>query len=187
MEPRHGYLLLVCLCLFMGSSAWFAWLSVVAAELGVPLEAAVRQMLAASDQTLGHLEVEVPRQIQQRQRRAAEAAAQAEADASRLAARSATTLLSRLAHGHQRTFRTRFGPCELAAHLGLMWAVQEVTLCGRCGAATWGTTPVLRLQCRNWRRRRPARCTVKPGVQESGPRVWENVLRHKRPRPPQPN
>jgi hypothetical protein len=36
----------------------------VAAELAVNLEAAVRQFVAASDQNLGHLEVEVQRQTQ---------------------------------------------------------------------------------------------------------------------------
>jgi hypothetical protein len=78
----------------------------VAAELAVHLEAATREFVAAADPNLSHLEVEVLRQD-------AEAGAQAKADASPPCGPVCRQRLSRLTHGHERTFRTRFGPVTL--------------------------------------------------------------------------
>jgi hypothetical protein len=73
----------------------------------------VQQFVAASDQNLGHLEVEVQRQTQELQRRAVEAGAQAKADAILPCCPVCHQPVSRLTEGHERTFRTRFGPVTL--------------------------------------------------------------------------
>lgn len=85
----------------------------MAAELAVNLEQAVQQFVAAGDQNLGHLEAEVLRQTQELQRRAVEAGAQARADATPPCCPVCRQKLTRLTHGHARTFRTRFGPVTL--------------------------------------------------------------------------
>lgn len=88
-------------------------LPVAAAELGVNLEAAVQQFVAAGDQNLGHLETEVACQTQELQRRVVEAGAQAKADATPPCCPVCGQKLTRLSHGHPRTFRGRFGPVTL--------------------------------------------------------------------------
>jgi hypothetical protein len=85
----------------------------VAAELAAHLLAALPAFAAAADQNLGHLETEVARQTQELQRRAVEAGAQAKADATPAACPVCRQPLTRLSHGHARTFRTRFGPVTL--------------------------------------------------------------------------
>jgi hypothetical protein len=91
---------------------------VTAAELAVNLEAAVPAFVAAAYQDLGHLETEVARQTQELQRRAVEAGAQAKADASSPTCPVCRQKLTRLTHGHARTFRTRFGPVTLRRSRG---------------------------------------------------------------------
>ena len=88
-------------------------LPVAAAELGVNLEAAIPQFVAAGDRNLGHLETEVARQTQELQRRVVEAGAQAKADATPPCCPVCGQKLTRLSHGHARSFRTRFGPVTL--------------------------------------------------------------------------
>ena len=73
----------------------------------------MQQFVAASDQNLGHLEMEVQRQTQELQRRAVEAGAQAKADAILPCCPVCHQPVSRLTEGHERTFRTRFGPVTL--------------------------------------------------------------------------
>ena len=124
----------VCSC---GRPHGPASLPVVAAELAVNLEAAVQQFVAASDQNLGHLEVEVQRQTQELQRRALEAAAQAKADATPPCCPVCHQPLSRLTQGHQRTFRTRFGPVSLRRSRG--W-------CRRCKKWRFAADAVLGLE-----------------------------------------
>jgi hypothetical protein len=85
----------------------------MAAELAVNLEQAAQQFVAAGDQNLGHLETEVARQTQELQRWAVESGAQAKADATPPACPVCGQRLTRLSHGHERTFRTRFGPVTL--------------------------------------------------------------------------
>jgi hypothetical protein len=110
---------------------------VVAAELAVNLEAATQQFVVAEDQNLGHLEAEVQRQTQELQRRAVEAAAQAKADATPPCCPVCHQPLSRLTQGHQRTFRTRFGPVSLRRTRG--W-------CRRCKKWRFAADAVLGLE-----------------------------------------
>ena len=124
----------VCSC---GRPHGPASLPVVAAELAVNLEAATQQFVVAEDQNLGHLEAEVQRQTQELQRRAVEAAAQAKADATPPCCPVCHQPLSRLTQGHQRTFRTRFGPVSLRRTRG--W-------CRRCKKWRFAADAVLGLE-----------------------------------------
>jgi hypothetical protein len=85
----------------------------LAAELAVNLEAATHRFVAANDQNLGHLEAEVLRPSQALQRQAVEQGAQAKADATPPHGPVCRQRLTRLSHGHARTFRTRWGPLTL--------------------------------------------------------------------------
>jgi hypothetical protein len=85
----------------------------LAAELAVNLDHSLQRFVAASDEHLGHLEAEVLHQTQELQRRAVEAGAQAKAAATPPCCPVCRQQLTRLTHGHARTFRTRFGPVTL--------------------------------------------------------------------------
>jgi hypothetical protein len=93
-------------------------LAVKAAKLSDALEQSVRDFLAATDQNLGDIELEVERQSQELLRVATERAAQKKADAAPPRCPVCQQALSRMNHGHERTFQTRFGPVTIRRSRG---------------------------------------------------------------------
>src|SRR5271170_1234104 len=88
-------------------------LTVKAARLADGLEQSVRQFLAATDQNLGDIELEVERQSQELLRAATEKAAQKKADLTPPLCPVCQRQLSNASTGHERTFQTRFGTITL--------------------------------------------------------------------------
>lgn len=84
-------------------------LAVVAARAGCALERSIQRLVLASDQDLGHLETQAAHDVQELLRQSVERGAQAKADASPPLCPVCGHRLSRLSHGHWRTFDTRFG------------------------------------------------------------------------------
>jgi hypothetical protein len=93
-------------------------LAVRAAQLSDALEQSVRDFLVASDQNLGDIELEVERQSQDLLRLATEKAAQKKADLAPPRCPVCQQPLSRIGHGHERTFQTRFGPVMIRRDRG---------------------------------------------------------------------
>ena len=84
-------------------------LAVLAARAACALEQSVERFVRASDQNLGHLEVQAAQDIQALLRHATERAAQAKADATPPVCPICSQPLTRLSPDHGRTFDTRFG------------------------------------------------------------------------------
>lgn len=84
-------------------------LAVLAARTACALEASLRPFVHASDQNLGHWEVQAAHEVQALLRQATERAAQAKADATPPVCPVCGQPLSRLSPHHARTFETRFG------------------------------------------------------------------------------
>jgi hypothetical protein len=84
-------------------------LAVLAARAACALEQSIRRLVNASDQNLGHLEVEALGDVQELLRQAVERGAQAKADATPPKCPLCGGPLSRLSPGHARTFECRFG------------------------------------------------------------------------------
>ncbi|MBI5774630.1 MAG: ISKra4 family transposase [Verrucomicrobia bacterium] len=101
------------------------------------LDHSVQRFVAARDQNLGHLEAEVLHQTQELQRRAVEGGAQAKADATPPCCPVCRQKLTRLSCGHERTFRTRFGPVTLRRTRGF---------CRRCKKWRFPADAVLGLE-----------------------------------------
>jgi hypothetical protein len=93
-------------------------LAVKAAQLSDALEQSVRDFLVASEQNLGDIELEVERQSQDLLRVATEKAAQKKADLAPPRCPVCQQPLSRIGHGHERTFQTRFGPVTIRRDRG---------------------------------------------------------------------
>ena len=84
-------------------------LGVLGARAACALEQSVARFVRASDQNLGHLEVQAAQDVQALLRHATERAAQAKADATPPVCSVCGQPLSRLSPDHARTFDTRFG------------------------------------------------------------------------------
>ncbi len=84
-------------------------LPVLAARAACALEASLQRLVVASDQNLGHLEMQVAQDVQELQRQALERGAQAKAEATPPRCPVCGQPLSRLSGGHARTFKSRFG------------------------------------------------------------------------------
>jgi hypothetical protein len=84
-------------------------LAVLAARAACALEASIQHLVLASDQNLGHLEVQAAHDVQELLRQATERGAQAKADATPPRCPVCHQPLSRLSAGHSRTFESRFG------------------------------------------------------------------------------
>lgn len=84
-------------------------LAVLAARAAVALEQSIGRLVLAGDQNLGHLEAQATQDVQELLRQALERGAQAKADATPPRCPVCGQPLSRLSHGHGRTFQTRFG------------------------------------------------------------------------------
>ena len=84
-------------------------LAVLAARTACALEQSIQRFPRASDQNLGHLEVQAARDVQRLLREAVQRGAQAKADATPPVCPVCGQPLTRLSPGHARTFDTRFG------------------------------------------------------------------------------
>jgi len=84
-------------------------LAVLAARAACALERSIQHLVQASDQNLGHLEVQAAHDVQELLRQAVERGAQAKADAAPPACLVCGHKLTRLASGHARTFECRHG------------------------------------------------------------------------------
>lgn len=84
-------------------------LAVLAARAGCALERSIERCTLASDQNLGHLEVQAARDVQDLLRAALEHGAQAKADATPPLCPVCRQKLTRLSCGQPRTFESRYG------------------------------------------------------------------------------
>jgi hypothetical protein len=84
-------------------------LAVLAARAGCALEQSIQRCTLASDQNLGHLEVQAARDVQELLRAAMERGAQAKADSTPPLCPVCQQKLSRLSAEHPRTFECRYG------------------------------------------------------------------------------
>ena len=84
-------------------------LAVLAARAACALEHSIQRFILASDQNLGHLEVQVAQDVQSLLREATQRGAQAKADATPPRCPVCQQKLTRLSADHPRTFETRFG------------------------------------------------------------------------------
>lgn len=84
-------------------------LGVLAARSACGLEQSIQRFTAASDQNLGHLEVQAAQDVQNLLREAVQRGAQAKADGTPPVCPVCQQKLSRLSADHPRTFDTRFG------------------------------------------------------------------------------
>src|SRR5262245_56439661 len=84
-------------------------LAVLAARAACSLERSLQRLVLASDQTLGHLEVQVAHDVQELLRQAIQRGTQAKADATPPTCPVCGQPLSRLASGQARSFQSRYG------------------------------------------------------------------------------
>jgi len=84
-------------------------LSVLAARAACALEHSMECLVRASDQNLGHLEVQAAHEVKELLRQAVERGAQAKADATPPTCPVCGHALTRVSPGHARTFQCRYG------------------------------------------------------------------------------
>lgn len=99
-------------------------LAVLAARAASALEHSLQRLVLASDQNLGHLEIQAAHDVQELLRQAIQRGAQAKADATPPVCPVCGHQLTRLASGHERTFQSRYGPITVQRTRGY---------CKRCG------------------------------------------------------
>lgn len=93
-------------------------LAVTAVRLAEALEQDVRDFLAASDQNLGDIEVQIEQQSRELLRVAAEKAAQTKADLTPPVCPACRQPLSRVKGGHRRSFECKFGTLTIERSRG---------------------------------------------------------------------
>jgi hypothetical protein len=84
-------------------------LAVLAARAACALDHSIQRLVLASDQNLGHLEVQAAHDVQELLRQAIQRGAQAKADATPPVCPVCGQPLTRLSSGHARTFGSRYG------------------------------------------------------------------------------
>jgi hypothetical protein len=84
-------------------------LAVLAARAATALERSLQRLVLASDQNLGHIEIQAAHDVQELLRQAVQRGAQAKADATPPTCPICGQPLSRLSSGHARTFQSRHG------------------------------------------------------------------------------
>jgi hypothetical protein len=99
-------------------------LPVLAAHAACALERSIQRLILASDQNLGHLEIQAAHDVQELLRQTIERGAQAKADATPPLCPVCAKKLSRLSEGHSRSFDSRFGSITIKRTRGY---------CKRCG------------------------------------------------------
>src|SRR5215470_632313 len=93
-------------------------LGVKAARLVDALEDGVRAFVAATDENLGDIELQIERQSRELLRAAAEKAAQKKADVTPPVCPVCQRPLSRVSQGHQRSFECKFGTIAIRRSRG---------------------------------------------------------------------
>jgi hypothetical protein len=93
-------------------------LGVKAARLADELEKDVRAFVKASDENLGDIELQIEQQSRELLRAAAEKAAQKKADVTPPVCPVCQKPLSRLSHGHERSFECKFGTITIGRSRG---------------------------------------------------------------------
>lgn len=93
-------------------------LGVKAARLADTLEESVRSFVAATDENLGDIELQIEKQSRELLRTAAEKAAQKKADATPPICPVCQKPLSRLTHEHSRSFECKFGTLTISRTRG---------------------------------------------------------------------
>jgi hypothetical protein len=93
-------------------------LAVLAARAACALERSIQRLVLASDQNLGHLEVQAAHDVQELLRQAIQRGAQAKADATPPGCPVCGQPLSRLSTGHGRTFQSRYGDITVSRTRG---------------------------------------------------------------------
>lgn len=93
-------------------------LAVLAARAACALDRSIQHLVQASDQNLGHLEVQAAHDVQELLRQAVERGAQAKADAAPPTCPVCGNKLTRLSGGHARTFECRYGAITIARTRG---------------------------------------------------------------------
>jgi hypothetical protein len=88
-------------------------LAVLAARAACALDRSIQQLVQASDQNLGHLEVQAAHDVRELLRQAVERGAQAKADATPPTCPVCGHKLTRCSSGHARTFESRYGSITL--------------------------------------------------------------------------
>jgi hypothetical protein len=99
-------------------------LAVLAARAACALEHSMQRLVLASDQNLGHLEVQAAHDVQELLRQAIQRGAQAKAEATPPVCPVCGRQLTRLSLGHERTFQSRYGSITVQRTRGY---------CKRCG------------------------------------------------------
>jgi hypothetical protein len=84
-------------------------LAVLAARAACALEHSIQRLVLASDQNLGHLEVQAAHDVQELLRQTIQRGAQAKAEATPPVCPVCGHSLTRLSSGHERTFLSRYG------------------------------------------------------------------------------
>lgn len=93
-------------------------LAVLAARAACALDGSIAHLVQASDQNLGHLEVQAAHDVQELLRQAVERGAQAKADATPPTCPVCGHQLTRCSSGHARTFECRYGAITVARTRG---------------------------------------------------------------------
>lgn len=109
--------------------------AVLATRAGCALERSIERWTLASDQNLGHLEMQAGREVQEMLRTAMERGAQAKAEATPPHCPVCRQKLSRLSGGHARTFESRYGSLTIKRTRGYCkrcrkWRVPADTVLG---------------------------------------------------------
>jgi hypothetical protein len=110
-------------------------LAVLAARAGCALNRSIQRLVMATDQNLGHLEVQAMQDVQELLRQAIQRGAQAKADATPPLCPVCRRPLNRLSEDHPRTFQSRFGPITVRRQRGYCkrcrkWRVPADTVLG---------------------------------------------------------
>jgi hypothetical protein len=93
-------------------------LAVLAARAACALERSIQRLVLASDQTLGHLEIQAAHDVQELLRQAIQRGAQAKAEATPPTCPVCGQPLSRLSAGHARCFQSRYGEITITRTRG---------------------------------------------------------------------
>ena len=93
-------------------------LGIKAARLADALEDDVRTFVRASDENLGHIELQIEQQSRELLRAATEKAAQKKADLTPPVCPVCQKALSQVSHGHQRSFECKFGTIRVERSRG---------------------------------------------------------------------
>jgi hypothetical protein len=110
-------------------------LAVLAVRAACALDRSIQRLVLASDQNLGHLEVQAMQDVQELLRQAVQRGAQAKADVTPPRCPVCGKALSRVSGDHPRTFQSRFGPITIRRRRGYCkrcrkWRVPADTVLG---------------------------------------------------------